>query len=247
MVKALIEAGASASMNCGTEPENYIKMERMIHQLSIQSEHFQIVERFFCFSSAIHNRDQAEVFKIYKEYFFEEHPVIHLIIFELYFGVTGPIADQYHQRAIKWLKDKRKADIYTEGVISRFPRIPQKHWLDPLNCLNVALCISKRISPQVFSDLVSILTNSFQHSGNAQGEKINHLILKILNVMMQKSSEQKLRLNHSVYEKLCNSLLPLTRPDYSILIRMWAYSFLPTFMTSLLKLLHYTDCLQSQR
>uniref|UniRef100_A0A8C2BFV1 Uncharacterized protein n=1 Tax=Cyprinus carpio TaxID=7962 RepID=A0A8C2BFV1_CYPCA len=43
--------------------------------------------------------------------------------------------------------------------------------------------------------------------------------------MMQKTSEQKLRLNNSVYEKLCNSLLPLTRPDYSSLIGMWTYSF----------------------
>ncbi|XP_048041972.1 probable serine/threonine-protein kinase irlF [Megalobrama amblycephala] len=43
--------------------------------------------------------------------------------------------------------------------------------------------------------------------------------------MMQKTSEQKLRLNHSVYEKLCKSLLPFTHPDYSSLIGMWTYSF----------------------
>ncbi len=82
---------------------------------------------------------------------------------------------------------------------------------------------AKNNSPQVFSDLVSMLTNSLQHSGNPQGEKINYLILKILDVMMQKTSEQKLRLNHSVYEKLCKSLLPLTRPDYSSLIGVWTY------------------------
>uniref|UniRef100_A0A673KWG1 Probable serine/threonine-protein kinase irlB n=2 Tax=Sinocyclocheilus rhinocerous TaxID=307959 RepID=A0A673KWG1_9TELE len=225
IVKALIEAGASASSNCGTDPEIDIKMEDMISQLSLQSEHFQNVELFFSLSCAIHNREQAEVFKIFKEHFFEEDPFIHTVVFEVYFGVIGPSEEQYRQSAIKWLKDKRKADIYIEGVIKRFPKIPQEHWPLALNCLYAALCISKRISPQIFSDLVPILTNSLQHFGNSQGEKINHLILKILNVMMQKTSEQKLRLNHSVYEKLCKSLLPLTRPDYSSLIGMWTYSF----------------------
>uniref|UniRef100_A0A8C2HNS2 Protein kinase domain-containing protein n=1 Tax=Cyprinus carpio TaxID=7962 RepID=A0A8C2HNS2_CYPCA len=40
---------------------------------------------------------------------------------------------------------------------------------------------------------------------------------------MQKTSEQKLGLSHSVCEKLCKSLLPLTRPDYSSLIGMMTY------------------------
>ncbi|KAF4110554.1 hypothetical protein G5714_007585 [Onychostoma macrolepis] len=134
-----------------------------------------------------------------------------------------PNSEQYRQSAIKWLKDTKSADRYIEGVIKRFPRIPQEHCLIALNCLNVALCVSENITSQVFSDLVPILTNRLQHSGNTQGEKVNYLILKILNVMMQKTSEQKVGLNHSVYEKLCKSLLPLTRPDHSSLIGVWTY------------------------
>ncbi|XP_052418334.1 uncharacterized protein LOC127962717 isoform X2 [Carassius gibelio] len=225
IVKTLIEAGASASSKYGTNPEIDVKMQGMISQLSLQSESFQNVELFFSLSCAIHDREQAEVFKIFKEHFFEEDPFIHTVLFEVYFGVIGPSEEQYRQSAIKWLKDKRKAEIYTEGVIKRFPKIPQEHWPLALNGLYAALCISKRISPQVFSDVVPVLTNSLQHFGNAQGETINHLILKILNVMMEKTSEQKLRLNHSVYKKLCNCLVPLTCPDYSSLIGMWTYSF----------------------
>ncbi|ROL47961.1 Serine/threonine-protein kinase/endoribonuclease IRE1 [Anabarilius grahami] len=140
-------------------------------------------------------------------------------------GVIGLGAEQYRQSAIKWLKDTKSADRYIEGLIKRFPRILQEHWPIALSCLKIALCVSESISPQVFSELVPILTNSLQHFGNPNGEKVNLLILKILNVMMQKTSEQKLRLNHSVYEDLCKSLLPLTRPDYSSLIGMWTYSF----------------------
>ncbi|KAL1270552.1 hypothetical protein QQF64_029568 [Cirrhinus molitorella] len=40
---------------------------------------------------------------------------------------------------------------------------------------------------------------------------------------MQKTSEKKLGLSQSVYEKLCKSLLPLTRPNYSSLIGVWTY------------------------
>ncbi|XP_050971456.1 uncharacterized protein LOC127168547 isoform X9 [Labeo rohita] len=41
--------------------------------------------------------------------------------------------------------------------------------------------------------------------------------------MMQKMSEQKVGINHSVFEKLCKSLLPLTHPTYSSLIAVWTY------------------------
>uniref|UniRef100_A0A8C0YDF5 Uncharacterized protein n=2 Tax=Cyprinus carpio carpio TaxID=630221 RepID=A0A8C0YDF5_CYPCA len=223
IVKALIEAGASPERNYGMNQELDKKVERMIHQLSSQGELFEKVHLFFSLSCAVRTKTQIEVYRIYNEHFFQEDPFNHIILFEVYFGVIGPGAEQYRQSAIKFLKDTKTTDRYIEGVIKRFPRIPQEYWLYPLNCLYVALCISKSIFPQIFSDLVSILTYRLQHSGNAQGEIINHLILKILSVMMQKTSEQKLGLNLSVYEKLCKSLLPLTRPDYSSLIGVWTY------------------------
>uniref|UniRef100_A0A8C2KQQ0 Protein kinase domain-containing protein n=1 Tax=Cyprinus carpio TaxID=7962 RepID=A0A8C2KQQ0_CYPCA len=225
IVKALVEAGASPVRKFGVNPELDKKVERMIHQLSSQGEVFEKVHIALSFFCAVQNKNQTEVYTVYKEHFFQEDPFVHLIYFELYFGVIGQGAEQYRQSAIKWLKDTKSAEGYIEGIIERFSKIPQEHWQIALNCLNAALCVSESISPQVFNKLVPILTNSLQHSGNAQGERVNHLILKILNVMMQKMSEQKLRLNLSVYEKLCKSLLPLTRPDYSSLIGMWTYSF----------------------
>ncbi|KAL0187730.1 hypothetical protein M9458_014829, partial [Cirrhinus mrigala] len=225
IVKALIEAGASPLRNYGVNPEFDKKVERMICRLSSQGEVSKEIHRSFSFSCAVRTKNQMEVYRVYKEHFFQEDPFVQLIYFELYFGVIGPSAEQYRQSAIKWLKDTKSADRYIEGVIKRFPRIPQEHKLIALNCLNAALCVSESVSPQVFNELVPILTNSLQPSGNAQGERINHLILKILNVMMQKTSEQKLRIKHSVYEKLCKSLLPLTYTDYSSLIGMWTYSF----------------------
>ncbi|XP_016325203.1 uncharacterized protein LOC107675406 [Sinocyclocheilus anshuiensis] len=223
IVKALIEAGASPETNYGVNPELDKKVERMIHQLSSQGEVFEKVHLFFSLSCAVRAKTQIEVYRLYNEHFFQENPFNHIILFEVYFGVIGQGAEQYRQSAIKFLKDTKSADRYIEGVIKRFPKITQEYWLNPLNCLYVALCISKSIFPQIFSDLVSILTYRLQQSGNAQGETINHLILKILSLMMQKTSEQKRGLSHSVYEKLCKSLLPLTRPHYSSLIGVWTY------------------------
>ncbi|XP_016368982.1 uncharacterized protein LOC107709092 isoform X2 [Sinocyclocheilus rhinocerous] len=223
IVKALIEAGASPETNYGVKKELDKKVERMIRRLSSQDKVFEKVHLFFSLSCSLQTKNQTEVYRVYEEHFFQEDPFNHIILFEVYFGFIGPGAVQYHQSAIKWLKDTKSAERYIEGVIKRFPRIPQKHWQIALNCLNVALCVSESISPQVFSDLVSILTNSLKHSGNTNGETVISLILKILNVMMQKTSEQKRSMNHSVYEKLCKSLLPLTRPDYSSLIGVWTY------------------------
>ncbi len=171
IVKALIEAGASPESNYRMNPELDKKVERMLHQLSSQGEEFKKVHLFFSLSCAIRTKNLIEVYRIYNKHFFLDDPFINIILFEVYFGVIGPSAEQYHQSAIKWLKDTNSTDRYIEGAIKRFPRIPQKHWPVALNCLNAALHISKSIFPQIFSDLVSILTNSLQHSGNAQGEK----------------------------------------------------------------------------
>ncbi|XP_067257448.1 probable serine/threonine-protein kinase irlE isoform X2 [Chanodichthys erythropterus] len=225
IVKALIKAGASPSMNYDANQEIDKKMERMIIRLSSQGEVSDKVHISFSFFCAVRTKNYTEVVKIYEEHFFQEDPFVPLIYFEKYFAVIGPGAEQYRQSAIKWLKDTKSADKYIEELIKRFPRILQEHWPIALNCLKIALCVSESISSQVFSELVPILTKSLQHFGNPNGETVNLLILKILNVMMQKTSEQKLRLNHSVYEKLCKSLLPLTCLDYSSLIGMWTYSF----------------------
>ncbi len=227
IVKALIEAGASPENNYRRHPELDKKVERMIHQISSQGEVFEKVHLFFSVACAVPTKKQTDVYRDFKEHFFQEQPFIHTILFEHYYGVGGPGADQYHQSATKWLKDTKSADRYIEGVIKRFPNIPQKHWPVALNSMYVALCVSESISPQVFSDLVSILTNSLQHFGNTNGETVISLILKILNVMMQKMSEQKLSIslsNHSLMLcMLCKSLLPLTRPNFSSLIGVMTY------------------------
>ncbi len=227
IVKALIEAGALPAWTYGMNPELDKKVERMIHQISLQGDVFEKVHLFFSVACALRTKKQTDVYRDFKEHFFQEHPFIHTILFEHYYFVSGPGADQYYQSATKWLKDTKSADRYIEGVIKRFPNIPQKHWPVTLNSLYVALCVSESISPQLFSDLVSILTNSLQHFGNTNRETVISLILKILNVMMQKMSEQKLSIslsNHSLMLcMLCKSLLPLTRPHFSSLIGVMTY------------------------
>ncbi|XP_048041283.1 uncharacterized protein LOC125265223 isoform X2 [Megalobrama amblycephala] len=223
IVKALIDAGASPVRNNGRNLELDKKVERMIFHLSSQGEVSDNVYISCSFFYGVQTKKQTEVYRLFKEHFFQEDPFVPLIYFELYFGVVGPSEEQYRQSAIKWLKDTKSADRYIEGLIKRFPRIPQEHRPVTLSCLNAALCVSESISSQVFSELEPILTKSLQQFGNPQEERVSHLILKILNVMMQKTSEQKMSTNNSVYEKLCKSLLPLTHPDYSSLIGMSTY------------------------
>ncbi len=227
IVKALIEAGASPENNYRRHPELDKKVERTIHQLSSLGEVFEKVYLFFSVACALRTKKQTDVYRDFKEHFFQEHPFIHTILFEHYCFVSGPGADQYYQSVTKWLKDTKSADRHIEGVIKRFPNIPQKHWPVALKCMYVALCVSESISPQLVSDLVSILTNSLQHFGNTNGETVISLIVKILNVLMQKMSEQKLSIslsNHSLMLcMLCKSLLPLTRPHFSILIGVMTY------------------------
>ncbi len=116
----------------------------MIFHLSSQGEVFGKVHLFFSLSCAVQRKHQTEVYRVYKEHFFQEHPFIHTILFELYFGDTGQGEEQYHQSAIKWLKDTKSADRYIEGVIKRFPKLPQQWWPVALNCLYAALCVSEK-------------------------------------------------------------------------------------------------------
>ncbi len=110
IVKALIKAGASPYNNYGVNPELDKKVERMIHQISLQGEAFEKVHLFFSLSCAVQSKNQTEVFSVYKEHFFQKHPFIHTILFEHYYFVIGRDEDQYHQSANKWSKDTKSAD-----------------------------------------------------------------------------------------------------------------------------------------
>ncbi|XP_073715454.1 uncharacterized protein [Misgurnus anguillicaudatus] len=224
IVKALLEAGASAERNYGINPVQDKKVDDIIHRLSSQYEDFEIVQIFYSFSCAVENKHQTEVFSIYEAHFLKEHPFIHTILFEeyMYFGVMDLEEEEYRHSAIKWLKDTKSADKYIEEVIQRFPRILKNYWQVALSCLNAALCVSEKISSRVFSDLVPILINSIQPVDYIK-EIVNNLILKILNVMMQKTFEQKLNIDHCVYESLCKGLMPLTNANYSSHISVWTY------------------------
>ncbi|XP_056609508.1 serine/threonine-protein kinase/endoribonuclease IRE2-like [Triplophysa dalaica] len=198
-------------------------MDDIIHRLSSQNEDLEKVQIFFSFSCAVPKKHQTEVFSIYKAHFLKENPFTHTLLFEEYFSVIGAGAEQYQQSAIKWLKDTKSSDKYIEDVIKRFPRISKMHYLAiAFNCLNAVLRVSERISPQIFNDLVPILTNSVQPCGNAEGDRVNQFILTVLDVMMQKNQKQKLNISHSVYENVCNSLMPPTKAN-SIQISLSTY------------------------
>lgn len=89
IVKALIEAGASAVKHYGLNPELDKKVETMMCQLYSQGEMTEIYIHF-SFHCAVRTKKQTEVYRVYKEHFFQEDPFEHLIYFEHYFNVIGP-------------------------------------------------------------------------------------------------------------------------------------------------------------
>uniref|UniRef100_A0A8C1QFT6 Uncharacterized protein n=1 Tax=Cyprinus carpio TaxID=7962 RepID=A0A8C1QFT6_CYPCA len=80
IVKALIEAGASPETNYGVNPELDKKVERMIRQLSSQDEVFEKVHQFYSLSCALRTKNHC---RINEEHFFQEHPFIHTVLFEV--------------------------------------------------------------------------------------------------------------------------------------------------------------------
>ncbi|XP_051505076.1 uncharacterized protein LOC127412400 isoform X1 [Myxocyprinus asiaticus] len=222
IVKALVEAGASPEINYGCNPELDKKVESMIHRLSLQSENFEKVQIFFSFFCAVTKQEQGKVFKIYREHFLKEHPFVHVILFEMYFGVTGPYANKYQKSAIKWLSATLITGTYSlrehiSGLSKRFPRIPKKHSLIILNCLNGVLSVVKGISPKVFSELIQVLMNGVHHLSelpeldkSKENQIFCFLMLKILNNMIQKTSQISEHINYPVLEILYKGLIPLT-------------------------------------
>ncbi|KAG9274221.1 hypothetical protein AMEX_G11121 [Astyanax mexicanus] len=225
MVKALIEAGASAERNFGANPDIDKKVENIIHQLPSGNEVLKKCRIFFDFTSAVRKKSQLDVFLLYKEHFLEEHPFTHVTLFETYFTVVGHGAEQYRQSSIGWLKDSSNRDLYIKGFISRFPRVPHEQQMLALNTFQAVICMMKEISPLVFNEIVPILIESAKPTG-PQGEPLIQLILNILCVIMEKSSKHKVGvddLNISVLKNVCSRLMAFISPNYSVSVSILTY------------------------
>ncbi|XP_072542945.1 uncharacterized protein [Salminus brasiliensis] len=226
MVKALIEAGASAESGYGVNSDIDKKVESIILQIPPGNEDFEKCRLFFYLTSAVRKKTQLEVFNIFKEKFLEEHPFTHLTLFEIYFNVMGPDAEQYQQSSIRWLRDSRNSDLYIEGIINRFSRIPHENQALALNTLQAVICMMKEISPQVLNEIVPILIKHVQPPVTPQGDVFSQLILNILCVIMEKPSKHKAgvaSLDSSVLKNVCSRLMTLTNPNCSLNVSIFTY------------------------
>lgn len=227
MLNALIEAGAVPERNYGVNADFDKKVESLINKLPSGNEVVGKCRMFFNFSTAVPKKTQEEVFNVWREHFLEEHPFTHLTLFEIYFNVVGRLAEQYRQSSIKWLKDSKKTDIYINGFIERFPRIPHEHRIQALNSLHAVICMMREIAPEIFNAIVPILIKCLLPTSTVEGNLFNPPILSILCVTMDKSSKQKSTtkgFNSVILEELCSALVPLTGPTISTDVRIHTYS-----------------------
>ncbi|XP_035375841.1 probable serine/threonine-protein kinase irlA isoform X1 [Electrophorus electricus] len=223
VVKELIEAGANIESNYGVNPDFDKKVANIIRRLPLGNEAFEKCRIFFYLTSTVGQKSQPEVFDLFREHFFEEHPLNHLTLLEVFFNVVGPSSEQYHQSSVKWLKDSKNIDIYIEGFIKRFPIIPNDSCIRALTTLHAVICMMKETSPHIFNEIVPILMKCLLSVGNPQAYEI---ILSILCVTLEKSSKHKAgndALNLSVLEKLCNDLMPLTQTNDSLNVNILTY------------------------
>ncbi|XP_027032763.2 uncharacterized protein LOC113662223 [Tachysurus fulvidraco] len=225
VIEALIKAGANPERNYG---KGFLdldeKVENLINRLHAGNEAVEKCKMFFTFATMVPRKTQTEVFNFCREKFFEEHPCTHMLLFERYFNVVKS-AELYQESSTKWLKDSKKTEIYINGFIERFPRIPDEHRIMPLNSLHAVICMMGEISPQIFNTIVPILIKCLVPT-TVQGNMFNHLILSILYVIMDKSSKQKPAaesLHSDVLEKLCDALMPLTNPNNLTDVRIYTY------------------------
>ncbi|XP_060730387.1 uncharacterized protein LOC132848569 [Tachysurus vachellii] len=225
VIEALIKAGANPERNYRMGFVDLDeKVENLINRLPAGNEAVEKCKMFFTFAAMVPRKTQPEVFNFCREHFFEEHPCTHMLLFESYFNAVGPSAEQYQQSSTKWLKNSMKTEIYINGFIERFPRIPDKHRIMPLNSLHAVICMMREISPQIFNTIVPILIECLLPT--VQGNVFSHLILSILYVTMDKCSKQKPAaesLHSDVLEKLCNALMPFTNPNYSTEVSILTY------------------------
>ncbi|XP_062849234.1 uncharacterized protein LOC134311535 [Trichomycterus rosablanca] len=226
IVKALIESGACIELNYGKNKDVDSKVKNIILQLPSENQKMETCKMFFNFAVAVRRKSQLEVFNLFSENFLDEHPFTHLVLFEQYFTVQGPLAEQYREISIKWLKESTNRDLYIEGFIKRFHRIPQKHWISALNSFHAVIRMVREVSSQLFNEIVPIFTKCVQPTGSTQGDLFNPLTLRILCVVMDKSSKKKPSadgLDNSILRKLCISLKHLTKPQCSQEISILTY------------------------
>ncbi|KAK3567370.1 hypothetical protein QTP86_019899 [Hemibagrus guttatus] len=240
MFEALIEAGAVPERNYGVIPDLDQKVENLINKLPAGNEVVDKCRMFFNFAAMRSRKTQPEVFNFCREHFFEEHPFTHVLLFEGYFNVVGPSTELYQQNSIKWLKDSKKTDIYIEGFIKRFPKIPYEQRLTSLNTLHAVICTMREISPQIFNAIIPVLIKCLLPTSTLHGNIFNPLILSILRLTMDKTLKQMPAadsLQSDVLKELCNALMPLTSCSTDICIltyRLFAdlHEFVPEHINS---------------
>ncbi|KAI5627424.1 hypothetical protein C0J50_13024, partial [Silurus asotus] len=226
MFQVLLEAGADPGKNYGLNPDFDNKVETLMNKLPAGNTAVKKWRMFFNFTAMVPKKSQPEVFHFFKEHFLEEHPINHLVLFELYNNVTGRSQEQYRQSSIKWMRDSMKSEIYINGFIKRFPKISMEHRIFAMSSLHAVICMMKEISPEIFNGIVPIVIKCFQPTNTVQGNMFNHPTLSTLCVTMDKFSKQKPTadgLNYVVLEELCNAIMPFTNPDCSTDISILTY------------------------
>ncbi|XP_029609753.1 probable serine/threonine-protein kinase irlA [Salmo trutta] len=229
IVRQLIRSGALPEDNYGTDPDIDKRLYEMIQYFAKNNDFFDKIKTFFNFVVAVRCNSPKEVFLQYGKYLLEEHPVNHLTILDMCFGILNSHKDEYQQTSIMLLKPSKEIDHYVEEAIQRFPRIPRELKETALRALNAVFCIMTDTSLEVSHAVIPVLLkclafeSTVEKQEDFQRKSVTAALLKILYVIVQKTTRRE-SWSTPFLEELCQSVVPFSHPDDSVTdARIFAY------------------------
>ncbi|CAL8241836.1 unnamed protein product [Merluccius merluccius] len=232
IVEALIGAGAVVTnfpLTCLHYDAYDEKLSKMLHHLA--SNGVQICSQIKVFVDllmATRQKCPEEVFQLFDHVMLLENPQTHVSVLDVMLSASGQDETEYRSKGIKWLKDKKKVNLYIEDAVKRFPNLSKE--LQPLvvRNLNFLFCtlaeIPNNVSLMLIPKLLELLSTK-KFDPNEQ-----ELFVVTLYVIAQKT-KLKDDWNWEFIEKLSSIILDFLCKDHPD-TAMYAYGIFANLIST---------------
>ncbi|XP_063060238.1 uncharacterized protein LOC134453293 [Engraulis encrasicolus] len=244
IVKQLLKYGAAPDVNYTVylNPNKALVdqnklVANMLQELSLEDEQLSKYALFFNITCDVVSKTPQEMYRLYHKDFLEVHPSIHDSLFDRINALLRmhPLADE--QMAIEWLKDSHNLNRYIEATIEHLPKVPYApQQLHVMQSLHLAFRLMEEIPLKISHQIVPTL---LQFLKTSQVQNYQNVIVMIYTIM-QKTPMQKDGSDAQFVKKLCEGIVPFTKPEHRGLTGVYTYgiishvhSFLPEIITDL--------------
>ncbi|XP_056248710.1 uncharacterized protein LOC130179735 isoform X1 [Seriola aureovittata] len=223
VVKELVSAGALVTLLTVKDSDHKIcnrQIAQMIRNLALKRDELcSKISIFLDIHIAIQEKTYEEVLRIAESHMLREHPQNHMTMIEMLFNVNGPDRENYSRRSMEWLKDTENVNSFIDSVISRFPHISVPNVKLTIDSLHAVFCTMDEIPNE---QALAIIPQLLECLDTKNRPDLWKAVQQTIYVITQKTKGTN-EWDPSFIEKLCNTVAPYVKNQYSSDIRVYTY------------------------